>query len=117
MCQSEKIVTVFISVKAIEAWFLADSKALSKWLKKNSISVDYPELTIDLPWERLKEIAKENKARDPEHSKPNFAKKYINHFGFSVEVASQHSNCPSAKEFYDKLVDWGSLKKNLSKPN
>ena len=52
---------IFIAVKAIEAWFLADTQALRKWLDIATIEEPTPEATPDLPWERLKSIASETK--------------------------------------------------------
>ncbi len=50
---------IFIAVKAIEAWFLADTLALNKWLKlEDDVYEDFPELTPALPWERLKALAR-----------------------------------------------------------
>lgn len=99
---------IFVAVKAIEAWFLADSKALEKWLG-TSWHEDRPEETNGMPWGRLKELANELKARGPGPSKPAFAKKMTKHFGFTVPNAAQHPNCPSAKFFHDGLT-------NLSHP-
>lgn len=94
---------VFIAVKAIEAWFLADSSALGKWLGI-SVSEIWPEKTKGMPWERLKELAAELNLRGPGASKPAFAKKITKKCGFSISNAAQHPNCPSAKLFHDGLT-------------
>ncbi|MCK5741528.1 MAG: hypothetical protein KAH48_04865 [Chlorobi bacterium] len=104
---SQDIDIVFVAVKAIESWFLADTVALASWLKVDSVYEEKPEETQNLPWDRLKELAKENKARGTGPSKPTFAKRFINNHNFSIERAAKHSNCPSAKEFYDTLLAWG----------
>jgi len=95
---------IFIAVKAIEAWFLADTLALNKWLKLEDVYEDFPEATPALPWERLKMLANEHNKRGPGGSKPAFALQMTKHHGFSLERAASHANCPSAKEFYDFLV-------------
>ena len=95
---------IFIAVKAIEAWFLADSEALRKWLKTDDVFEVYPERTVNMPWERLKELANNYKQSGTGSSKPAFAKRMTRHYGFSLERAANHPNCPSAKEFYDGLL-------------
>lgn len=96
---------IFIAVKAIEAWFLADTLALNKWLKLEDVYEDFPEATPALPWERLKALANTHNKRGPGGSKPVFAKQMTKHHGFSFERAACHANCPSAKEFYGFLVE------------
>lgn len=97
--QHAKVETVFVAVKALEAWFLADSPAMSKWLGID-LSEAYPEVTINKPWDRLKEVSKELGKPGP-GSKPAFAKKMTKYFGFSVGQAATHPNCPSARELID----------------
>jgi hypothetical protein len=95
---------IFIAVKAIEAWFLADTDALKKWLR-TEVYEDYPEQTPGLPWDRLKEIANSQQGQQgPGLSKPGFAKRMVKHYGFSIEKAANHSACPSAKQFHDGLI-------------
>ncbi|WP_084187437.1 DUF4276 family protein [Andreprevotia chitinilytica] len=94
---------IFIAVKAIEAWFLADSQALRKWLGLDDVAEDRPEETVGMPWDRLKELAKEKAKQGPGSNKPGFAKKMVKHYGFTVANAAQHPHCPSAKEFHDGL--------------
>ena len=99
---------VFIAVKAIEAWFLADSDALKKWLGV-ACSEDYPEQTAGLPWSRLKEVAALLKKQGPGSSKPVFSKRMVGKYGFSIVNAARHPACPSAKRFHDGLVGLGQL--------
>lgn len=101
---TEHVQLIFIAVKAIEAWFLADTLALNKWLKLKDVYEDFPEATPALPWERLKTLANEHNKRGPGSSKPAFALQMTKHHGFSLERAASHLNCPSAKEFYEFLV-------------
>ena len=98
----EKITKSFIAVKAIEAWFLADIEAMRRFLQLEDFTgEDYPEETPKLPWERIKEIVEETgSARGPGY-KVAFAKRMITHWGFSIENAAQHPNCPSAKNFVE----------------
>ncbi|MGL5948912.1 MAG: hypothetical protein ACRCYV_07680, partial [Aeromonas sp.] len=94
---------IFIAVKAIEAWFLADTQALNRWLKKQDVMEALPEQTPTMPWERLKAIAVEQQARGP-GSKASFAKQYITYHGFDVTRAAAHPACPSAREFCNGLT-------------
>lgn len=94
---------IFIAVKAIEAWFLADTEALNRWLKKQDVSEPLPEQTPAMPWDRLKAIAAEQQARGP-GSKASFTKQYIDHHGFDVSRAADHPACPSARAFCDGLL-------------
>jgi len=96
---------IFIAVKAIEAWFLADTLALNKWLKLEGVYEDFPEATPEMPWDRLKALASEHNKRGPGGSKPVFAKQMTKHHGFSLERAAGHANCPSATEFYNFLLN------------
>ena len=105
--QTGDIDFIFVAVKAIEAWFLADSAAMSSCLGEKGFHEDFPEKTPNMPWERIKQIAREKKQRGPGASKPGFARKMTGNHGFSIERAAKHPNCPSAKEFHDTLKAWG----------
>jgi len=95
---------IFIAVKAIEAWFLADSLAMQQWLKEEGFYEAQPEETVDLPWDRLSEIADELNKRGTGKSKPAFAKKMVKHYEFEIKNAAAHLNCPSADFFCTGLV-------------
>lgn len=87
----------FVAVKALEAWYLADSSAMNSWLGITDFNEVQPEQTQGKPWDRLKEIATEKGKRGP-GQKISFAKKITKHHGFSLVHAAQHQNCPSATE-------------------
>lgn len=91
-----KVETIFIAVKALEAWFLSDSVAIGKWLGVEYSEIE-PEKTEGKPWDRLKELAKDLGIRGP-GSKTIFAKKMVKNYGFEIADAAEHPNCPSAKE-------------------
>lgn len=93
----ESIDFSFIAVKALEAWYLADSTAINNWLEITDFNEIQPEQTQGKPWDRLKEIANERGKRGP-GQKISFAKKITKHHGFSLLHAAQHPNCPSATE-------------------
>jgi len=90
---------VFVAVKAIEAWFLADTQAMRHWLGITAFVEAKPEETPDKPWERLKEVAQQNQARGPGTNKVIFAKRMVNRHGFTISGAAQHPDCPSVVEF------------------
>ena len=94
-----KITAYFIAVKAIEAWFLADTQAMRKFLDiRDFTGEDFPEETPELPWERIKEIVEETgSVKRRGKYKVAFTKKMITDWEFSIENAATHPNCPSAK--------------------
>lgn len=104
---SEHTNLIFVAVKAIEAWFLADTDALRRWLKIEGVFEANPEATPEMPWERLKALAAENGVRGPGNSKPIFARNMCKQYGFDLAQAALHKSCPSAKIFHDALVDLG----------
>lgn len=95
-----EIKVIFVAVKAIEAWFLADTEAMKLFLKVDNFMEEFPEQTINKPFERIKEIIKEKNARGV-GSKIILAKHMIKHHNFSIENSANHPNCPSAKEMID----------------
>ncbi len=93
-------IVVIISVKQIEAWFLADSITLSKVFRKG-YQFDFPE-NENNPREKLREIFVKETSRGIGTSKPGFAKRFLNE-GFSILNAANHPNCNSAKYLLSKL--------------
>ncbi len=103
--KKKRIDYVFVSVKALEAWFLADDKAMSSWLKA-TFHEDFPERTAGMPWDRIREIAA-HRNRGPGENHLSFAKTLINSHGFTIENAARHPHCPSVQEFYRTLGGFG----------
>jgi hypothetical protein len=93
---------VVIARKAMESWFLADTQAMQSWIKDKNYYEDSPEHMEEMPWERLRAIAKEKIGRGIS-CKKTFARTFIHIHGFSISRAAIHSNCPSAKYFVEKL--------------
>jgi Domain of unknown function (DUF4276) len=99
---------IFVAVKALEAWFLADTDAMRRWLKAPEFFEPTPEQTPGMPWDRLKEVANAHGSRGPGSNKVIFAKKMCGvALRYEIERASAHPNCPSAKAFRDGLVELG----------
>lgn len=97
----------FVAVKALEAWYLADSQAMNTWLGTRDFFEPTPEQTQNKPWDRLKEIAAEHGVRGP-GSKVTFANRAVRHLGFTVECSARHSECPSALELVNFLSSQNS---------
>jgi hypothetical protein len=103
---------IFIAVKAIESWFLADSIALSNWLlesKKANLEQYvyceiFPEQTKTMPWDYFQELAEKFNRKGRGSCKPKLAKIIIEMCGFELVRAANHPHCPSAKEFHDGLI-------------
>jgi hypothetical protein len=93
-------VIVIISVKQIEAWFLADSVTLSKVFGKE-YQFNFPE-NENYPREKLREIFIKETGRGIGPSKPGFAKRFLNE-GLSISNAANHQHCNSAKYFLSKI--------------
>ena len=91
---------IFVAVKALEAWFLADTEAMRNWLNEPNFFEAEPESTEDLPWQRLKCVANDHGSRGP-GSKPAFAKRITRRHGFDITRSAQHPECPSARELVD----------------
>jgi len=89
---------VVVSVKEFENWYLADNNALSKMIGKKIASIGFPEEEE----EPVRKITQLNNGRGFGGSKPRIAKNMVR-CGFSLENAAQHSNCPSATYFLNKL--------------
>jgi hypothetical protein len=101
---------IFIAVKALEAWFLADTEAMCRWLNVSNFFELAPEQTSEMPWDRLKEVAKAHSSRGPGSNKVLFAKKMCGTLRYELQRAATHPKCPSAKAFHDALVALGNTR-------
>ena len=94
-----------ISRKSFEAWFLADDTLLSKMTNESCKHYDKPELTDGMPFDTFKALLIEHTGRGS-GDKVRLATK-VSKNNFSIENASKHPNCPSAKYFVDKIDELG----------
>lgn len=96
---------IIIQVKTLESWFLADSEALSKAFQEKYNFEDNPEKVEGDPFSILQNlfIEKTGKGLGPKDSTLP-AQKMVYKFGFSLQNAANHPNCPSAKYFLQKLA-------------
>jgi Domain of unknown function (DUF4276) len=91
---------VIVSVKQLEAWFLADSSAMKNYLQIEIYSCDHPE-SFDNPINEIKRIRLSTNGRGV--SDKLILTKQMIQSGFSIENAASHPNCPSAKYFIERL--------------
>ena len=99
---------IFVAVKALEAWFLADTQAMCSWLKIPSFAEPDPENTPGMPWDHLGAVAKLLGARGPGPSKVIFARNLCKLHDFQLPRAAKHPACPSARAFHDALIALGA---------
>lgn len=102
---ADSVDLVVIAKKAIESWFLADSRSMRKWTGEATFFEPDPEGTPGMPWERLKDIGRQS-GRGPGHTKLVFAKKMVK-LGFSVVRAAAHPACRSASYFATRVCALG----------
>jgi hypothetical protein len=95
---------IFVAVKALEAWFLADTTAMCRWLKVDTFHEPAPEATPGMPWDHLRTVAQQHQARGPGPSKVLFARNFCDRQGYQLARAASHGACPSARAFHDALI-------------
>ena len=95
---------IIIAVRAVEAWFLADSLLLSE-LTSTPVHVDYPEYE-EHPFETIRQLFLDQTGRGV-GTKPILARRMLK-YGFSIENAAKHPNCLSAQYFLTKLQNLAS---------
>jgi len=96
---------IIISKKAFEAWFLADDRLLSTMTNQSLEHFEFPELTLDMPFDTFKSLLVKHTNRGT-GSKVQLAKK-VSKNRFNIENSAKHPNCPSAKYFIDKIISIG----------
>ena len=93
-----------IARKAIESWILADTELMRKITNNTAYICIEPENTINMPFEEIAIVLKENNAKGTGPSKPRFLKRLIKQ-GFDVDRAKKHQNIKSLNYFINKLND------------
>jgi len=92
---------LIVSVKQIEAWFLADPITMSTICEPDYF-FEFPEKE-QIPFETIRrELLRVTGRGYGRYAKLKFADNFIRN-GFSIENAANHPNCPSAKYFINKL--------------
>lgn len=90
---------IIVSVKQLEAWFLADTKTLETLLGE-SILIELPE-EDEKPFETIRQLFLKKTGRGV-GTKPILARRMLK-YGFTIQRAAEHPNCPSARYFLNKL--------------
>jgi hypothetical protein len=90
---------VLVAVKKIEAWFLAHSSLISQ-LVDSPVEIDFPEQLSD-PFSEMQRIFEEKTGRGV-GTKPILARRMLK-YGFTIQQATEHPNCPSARYFLTTL--------------
>lgn len=91
---------IIIAKQAIEAWFLADTSALSAYLQKRIGHIEHPESYL-IPFEEIKSLRLSHCNRGVSDKKA--LSDAMLKSGFSLARAAAHPNCPSAAYFLNKL--------------
>jgi hypothetical protein len=95
---------VIISVKTLESWFLADSQVMSQLIGKD-FNFEFPERENN-PFEKIRSIFQEHTLRGV--GTKRILTRRVLKYGFSIQNAANHPNCPSAKYFLTKLQQCAS---------
>ena len=90
---------IIVAVKEIEAWFLATNNLLGQLLGE-PITIEFPEADEE-PFETIRQLFIEKTGRGV-GTKPILARRMLK-YGFTIENAAKHPNCPSANYFLTKL--------------
>lgn len=91
--------SIIVAVKTIEAWFLADTSALTQFLKQ-SVFIENPELD-EKPYDTLRDLFIKHTSQGV-GTKPILARRMLK-YGFTIQQAARHPNCPSAAYFLSTL--------------
>ncbi len=92
---------VAVTVKEVEAWFLADIQAMRNLLNDQSFTIDNPEI-VENPFEKIRRLRIEKMGRGVP-TKIILANQMIDKCGFSIMKAAEHPNCSSAKYFISQI--------------
>ena len=90
---------IISAVRQAEARFLADSATLSRLLDSH-FYVEHPEKETN-PFEQIRNLFLQRTGRGV-GTKPMLARRMLK-YGFTIENAARHPNCPSANYFLTKL--------------
>ncbi len=98
---SRPVDIIIVAKQELEAWYLADTIALRKFLAADIDAILHPENYLE-PLEELKKLRLLYQKRGVSDKKVLTKNMLAN--GFSLESAAIHPNCPSATYFRDKLL-------------
>jgi hypothetical protein len=92
---------IVVAKQELEAWYLADTNALNKYLGTTGLEIENPESFLK-PLEELKRLR--NLYSNKGIADKKFLTKHFISSGFSLQNAANHQNCFSAKYFLSKLM-------------
>lgn len=96
-----------ISVRKIEAWFLADTQIMQKFLKDNKFHFQFPEKKN--PFDTINNFFLKSSGKRFENrvaGKIKLVTRLLD-LGLDISRAASHPNCPRAKYFVNKLIQIG----------
>ena len=99
---------VIVSIKKVESWLLADTDAMSSYLRMPDYYIEFPESVND-PYEEIKGIRMKQINRGT-ISKTTLANAIVSNHHFSFRRAASHPNCNSARYFAEKLKSLSAIK-------
>ncbi len=99
---SRPVDIIIVAKQELEAWYLADTIALRKFLEADIDEIADPENYLE-PLDEIKKLRLLHQKRGISDKKV-LTRNMIGN-GFSLESAAQHPNCPSARYFRDKLLE------------
>jgi len=91
---------VIVAVRQIESWFLSDTPTLQAMVNDSTFTFDQPEQEAN-PFQTLQQLLL-TKTNRGVGSKSILVSRMLK-YGFTIENAAQHPNCPSAHYFLTKL--------------
>lgn len=91
---------VIVAARQIESWFLSDSNTLRLLFSDDTFVFEHPEAEQN-PFVTLKRLF-ESKTQRGIGTKSMLARRMIK-YGFTIQNAAKHPNCPSAQYFLTKL--------------
>ncbi len=103
--KASEIHQLIVCKKTIEAWFLADTKTIRKYLNSDKYICEALE-TIENPFEEIK-IQRMSHINKGVSDKKILVKTLLN-LGLSFESITSNINCPSAKYFHNKLIQYSN---------
>ena len=103
---SRPVDIIIVARQELEAWYLADTIALRKYLESDIDEIADPENYLE-PLEEIKKLRLLHQKRGVSDKKVLTKNMLAN--GFSLKGAAFHPNCPSARYFRDKLLSVASL--------
>ena len=105
---------IVVAEQAIEAWFLADTITMQKFLHPAFPEIDFPE-TIPNPFDKIEELRRDYKGKGV-GTKVSLANTIVHRCNFSLAAAAAHPACSSAAYFQRKLIQIAAASSTVQVP-